>query len=1182
MGLRRYQRNLIRLAVALLLALLALLVVLLFYPVSSPWLGRRIAHRLEQITGLNVTFGNAVVLLAQQRCVIKDMTLRSQDGHEVLTVRAIEISFSLPSMLFGKEKILHSVQIESPSALPVVLSEGSVRLGEGLDFLPTIFAASARAKNKPSVALEQLRIRNASIFLESSLAPSRKPQVIFDNINVEYETTPSGDRAVAINGIIPVLNGSRVRASYARAAQDSQANFSVTLSEASAAIPLMKDSVASVACKQFTINGMLEQDGEQSRVTVLGKMLEPLLSLRELTPLFSEEHLDLSIHATFNPLSDEIIFKEAHFRSGDLDIRTSGSIALTRPLSYRLSARAERLPVTAMVQLIAQVPHLESAVDMSHATVRLTASIQGQLGKDTFPTFGAEVNVLGAQVQYPDIREQFRQVQGKFEVDNRTITFTNVSAKFDGGDATLSGQLTGKRVFWEPETLDINWQASLRAEDIFAALPAERLGSLVRAEITGRVCGQGSIHNVFPVSSAGISSALSTSGVLELGEVTLAHPWLPAPIERLRGTLRFKNDRLEFADIRGELGQGEIALTGELVGKQLFWKPDRLDVNWEALLRAEDILRAARAHQLRPLRQTDVTGNIQGSGTLRKLFSLPSFPPTQDIFTSGTVKLVDIEVDHPSLPFPVKNLHGQINIENDHISFSALEGRMGESTLLASGSIVGNELFWINPQLDTRIISATRADTLLALAKRLTVGQQVRARITGNAIVDARLRAPLTTLSPLSVRAKADFKECYVDLDRPAVHAPLKTIEGAAETLGSTVMLSDVRGMVGDVPFSLDGWVTPEGARLNLNTEIVLDSLKSLLPTVFDKFRVGGSATMAAEIDIATNPNKPPKSRISAEIQTHDVTFAYKDMPVDVTHINGTLSFGGNELRILNARCWCGRSKDSTVNGTVFFAPGQTIVDFHVRNPVLYLDEWTQNWPEKKYEIADGSTETLSDALTTAQVLGSIESEKVRYGYLEGNKFQGSFDYRFYPRAPNMFYFGNVQASAYQGKVAGSGSILFPQADDNIYEAKEEVSQIDLRQLLEAFHEKKQTTVGRLSGTIGLVGQGKDINTMCGNGRFTVKDSRFIDNMIFSALGRVLRSPIFNDISFTQVEGDFALKDGAVHFTELDFRNPMLQMQARGKVGFDRNLDLDLYLAFLSAYLGRNIPLFKYITAIIE
>ena len=75
---------------------------------------------------------------------------------------------------------------------------------------------------------------------------------------------------------------------------------------------------------------------------------------------------------------------------------------------------------------------------------------------------------------------------------------------------------------------------------------------------------------------------------------------------------------------------------------------------------------------------------------------------------------------------------------------------------------------------------------------------------------------------------------------------------------------------------------------------------------------------------------------------------------------------------------------------------------------------------------------------------------------------------------------------------------------------------------------------------------------------------------------------MFNDISFTQVMGDFTLKNGAVHFAKFDLRNPMLQMQATGKIGFNKQVDLDLHLAFLSAYLGWNIPIVKNIMAIIE
>jgi len=44
----------------------------------------------------------------------------------------------------------------------------------------------------------------------------------------------------------------------------------------------------------------------------------------------------------------------------------------------------------------------------------------------------------------------------------------------------------------------------------------------------------------------------------------------------------------------------------------------------------------------------------------------------------------------------------------------------------------------------------------------------------------------------------------------------------------------------------------------------------------------------------------------------------------------------------------------------------------------------------------------------------------------------------------------------------------------------------------------------------------------------------------------------------------------------------MLQMRATGKIGFNKQVELDLHLAFLSAYLGLNIPIVKKIMAVME
>ncbi len=1183
MALRRYQKNLIRLGVIVILALLAVVCVTLFRPVSSRWLGQKIAQQIEHLTGLDVTFREAVFFLAQQRCVIKELVLHSRDTdrREVLTARKVDISFSLPSILFRQEKILQSVAIEHPSAFPLVIGEGNIRLGDDLDFLYRLLEPAEREMGKPHFILKHFCVRNASVLLKSSLRPSRKPQVLADNMTMRFLLMPSGSRVMTLNGSIPLLNKAEVRVSYTIAPHEPQASFVLELTKAAAAIPLRNTSHLSMASDHLTINGILSQDNTHAKIAAFGKIRKPLVALGTQKPLYSDEHLDFSFRAAYDASAAELMLEKSHLLSNGLEVYTSGSLTLASPFPFSISTRTERVPASLLEHFKTLFPYLDSMIDISDARLRLGASLKGQLADDTLPDFRGWADVLGIRVWYPGIQEPLRQLQGTLEFENSRLAFTHMRGKIGQGDVTLNGQLTGKQVFWEPDALKISWVASLRGEDVLAALSAQRLSPLMEYQVVGNVSGEGTIEKIFPPVHGLPSASMHLSGVLNLADVTVTHPALPVPVQHVQGKLEFQNACLGFTDIRGKISQGDVTIAGQLIGKQVFWQPDVLELNWQASFRVEDILAAVSAQQFDPLKQTEATGEINGYGTLRKLFPSSPIPPSASIKASGVVELADVAVSHPLLPAPIQKIHGRMNVENNRIQFSNLEGSMGECTLLSSGSVVGKDLFWLDPQLDAHVVMTTTASTLLTMMKQFVPGQQVQATVSGKAIVDARIKAPLYTLNRFSIHAKAEFKECYVELDKPIVRAWLKTLEGAVEVRDGTAMLTYISGQVGDVPFNLSGWVKPEAARLVLSSETELDNVKSLLPAVFDKFRVGGSAVLSAEIDVSAKPNQPINYRLSGEILTHDVTFAYIDMPVDVTHINGAFSFHENELRILNVRCWSGRSKDCAVNGFIRFAQKQTVIDFNLRSPLIYLDEWMRDWPKRKDIISSEALQMVSETSPTLEIFGSIDAEKAYYGPVQGDKFHGSFHYQSFPFAPNTFYYDNIQVSAYQGNLTGSGSILFPKGD-NIYEAKVEAGQINVNKLLEALREKKQTIVGRLSGTVSVVGEGKDVNKILGSGKFTVQDSRFIDAVIFKALGGILRSPMFNDISFTQVMGDFTLKNGAIHFSKFDLRNPMLQMQATGKIGFNKQVDLDLHLAFLSAYLGLNIPIVKNIMAVME
>lgn len=1060
MGLRRYQKNLIRLGVVVVLALVGVVSVMLFHPISSRWLDRKIAQQIEQLTGLDVTFHEAVFYLAQQRCVIKELALHSRDFQHrtVLTAGKVDIIFSLHSILFREEKSLRSVEIQRPSALPLIVSEGRIYVGENLEFLQRFFEAANRETGKPYFTLKYLSLKDARILLTFALHPSRKPQVIADNVNLQFVLRDDGSRLILVNGAIPPLDNAELRASFTRESQEPQTSFMVVLMKPRSAISLANISTPVVTSKQLTLNGTLAYDDKHTTVTAVGKIYQPLVALGTEAELYDDDILNFSFQSAYTPSTGEMMLETVHMLSNDLELYTSGSLTLASPFDLNVAVRAERIPTPLLEYFKTLFEYEGSGIDISDARLRLGASVRGQLAGEALPAFKGWVDVKGVRIWYPDIGEPLQHVQGKLEFENNQLTFARVRGDIGQGSVVLNGHLTGNQVFWEPDVLEVGWEAWLRAEDVFAAVPATQRGRIAHAE---------------------------------------------------------------------------------------------------------------------------VVGEIRGAGELRKTFTDLRFPPSSNITASGILELNNVTVAHPLLPAPIQELRGQMNIKNDRIQFSNVEGEIGESTVLASGSILGNEAFWMDSQLDARVVITTTGNALLSLLKQFAPGQALPASVSGKAVVDAHLKTPLYTLNPFSMDFKTEFKESCVEIEKPIVHAWLKTLEGTIEARDGVVTLTHVSGQVGDIPFSLSGWVRAEGARLILSSEAKLESLKSLLPTLLDKFRVGGSVALTAEIDVSAQANQPVRSQISGEIQAQDATFAYADMPVDITHINGTFSFHQNELRMLNVRCWSGRSKDCEVNGAVRFAPRQTVFIFHVWMPWFYLDEWTKNWPKHKETILGETAEVTGETSPTLKVSGSIDAAKASYGLLEGNEFQGSFDYEFFPFAPNTFYYDNVDVSLYQGNLTGSGSIIFPKGDA-IYEAEVDAKRINTRELLEALREEKQTIVGMLSGTLSLVGQGHDAGRIQGSGKFTVQDSRFIDTIVLKALGGVLRSPLFNDISFTQVIGDFALKNGAVHFSKFDLRNPMLQMKATGKIGFNKQVELDVYLAFLSAYFGRNIPILSDITAFIE
>jgi hypothetical protein len=106
---------------------------------------------------------------------------------------------------------------------------------------------------------------------------------------------------------------------------------------------------------------------------------------------------------------------------------------------------------------------------------------------------------------------------------------------------------------------------------------------------------------------------------------------------------------------------------------------------------------------------------------------------------------------------------------------------------------------------------------------------------------------------------------------------------------------------------------------------------------------------------------------------------------------------------------------------------------------------------------------------------------------------------------------------------------------------------------------------GLVTGKLHLEHQAGDTppSPLRGSGEMKLVKSRFISNKIFRSLGGLLKLPLFEDITFSTIQGPFKVEGDRYSTPGMTFENPVVYLLADGTAGPNRQLDLNMKVQFL-------------------
>jgi len=685
--------------------------------------------------------------------------------------------------------------------------------------------------------------------------------------------------------------------------------------------------------------------------------------------------------------------------------------------------------------------------------------------------------------------------------------------------------------------------------------------------------------------------SIEYQGRLHFSDVALRHRDYPLPMTNIDGELSIDTGSVILNHATGDFGDGKITLRGEMEGPP--GNPRKILFFWNAQLTVGDILMTLRDKL--SIGDWDLSGRIkaEGGAGIRIQSSEKGENAVLERF-HNFVTLQDGLLRHPILPEAIEAISGRFDIRPDRVEIESLEGTCSRAGFRVEGLLDGRERFWQEPRLHAGITYTGDMEPLIDISPDSLKIPLTERELEGQTTATVRIHFPLLDPGRISWTAEASFLDVSLNPGHPMIDDRVRDLEGTIRINASDVFLNDLAGRFAGFDFTINGKMGRDTLHLKLGGDLDMAKTREAIPLLERDFRASGTLEVSSEILLAS-PNIyqirdfqiPEDLTLSytGTLLARDASFAYRDMPADLTHINGILTFNNRGLNFEDVRLWCGKSVGGVADGEILFSRDCPIIRFEVTVPELFFDEWTGSWsspiPSGLESFPVTTLEDRDFTSPTIEVDGSFYTDLIRFERMKGENFQGHFIYNFFPRAPNRFTFREFRGDAYGGRARASGRFRFPSSRYFHYEVEGETEGVALQPVLTALRGRKEDFNGLLNTTLTLDGIAGKPETIQAYSTVEVLESRFIGYMILVGLGRALHSALFNDISFTRIQGDVMAREGAVHFQDMKFFSPLVNINASGSVDYGENVDIYCYLVSRRTAFFR-LPVIKQLTRALE
>ncbi|MGI8905404.1 MAG: DUF3971 domain-containing protein [Candidatus Sumerlaeaceae bacterium] len=1089
------------------------------YPIRADWVHQRIVTRLRKAAGVDVIYDSASLDLPRRLYQFRNLRFSDpkQPGRELLSIANLAVRVRPLAMLMGAESPIREIEITQPSLLDLRYDRSGLHLGPKLAFLARTTRRTADSNQgsarRIDLPLESFRIRDAKIqFEEVTTSPESqileiRPSAVLVG-DVTARSTPDGhviakfsgtgfappDTPDAITGR-PIASDIKATAAFARAKDHDKLELSGSIQSASLAglFSNLPATAASGTNVDFELKAQRQPDSTSVQLAFDAGGLD--VTSGEHAIDIHDEHVRGNLRSHYDVRSGELQVDEAKISSSLVDAESSGSISTGADHPYNINIAAIRLDGGYRKLLTRFLPRGWN-VTAPATGVEFNTNVTGN--KVQLTKLSGQLRFLGVAVTTPHLRQPVRDMSGLIDLSTQTLSVHYLAGRHGETSVTLAGDIRGDFLRRREGQVNLAWNTSSTADDLMDLLEAEK-GTAIpgktpvktrKPKSRGTIAGKGIYQQFVSLSDAARTLPPQVEGTVIVRGAGLSHQSLPAPLENLNGSMHIDGDRLLIDTLSGSLRDTDVAISGLIKGRSVFWNDPELSASVVTKFDLAQFVSYLPAEQKKIILKHRISGEATSrlnlNGSLRQL---------ADATFAGSVQLRNIAFQ-PGVEFMAggfTNLNGDVLWDGHALRMQDLQGKLNGEPIRATGLLSPDA---VSIDLDGTADLAGIIKTFPQLEKWL--------EMSGPAKYDVR------------------FGIGDPDATVPAEPSPLPLTDTGADTSGNRLaslfaqLSPRLEDAVAARQYRLTGQVEFQGSNMRHRAmpperteggrhvpRGEVRNMRGIARIENDVFRI--AVDDVVECDFADTKN----CRLSGTLQLREKDLPKMKMAVAIS--------SGSTLRL-----------DSWITGWGMELPkppeppqtGKAFeLDAEIRAPsILYKEQRAGN----------------SRASINFQIVQNDSPRRTTFSNVEISGSQ--------PGLGSLTGGGTIESFVWKPRE-------FPR-----WKTEVQIDRMPLESMLTAIFKERTTLAGIVqSGSIELSGVGADAERISGGGSATLRDLSIGATPVFQQIGQQTGRS-FGGRSFqTASAAQFQIGNGALSSRDLQLQTNGLSMDLRGDYFFAGN-----------------------------